>query len=110
MSAKDTGGTAFPMQDLQAIHAYAQAKVELLSSARADKPLDTNERDAEYIQARAEAIGGMTVRDAFAKEAMHGAIAGHISYYGHESNHWQAKDIASYAYELADAMLEARKQ
>lgn len=53
---------------------------------------------------------GMTLRDYFAAKTMHGAIAGHISYYGHESNHWKAKDIADYAYEIADAMLEASKK
>lgn len=76
MSAKDTGGSAYPRP------AYGFTPPE----------------------------PGASLRDRFAMEALHGAISGHISYYGHESNHWQAKDIASYAYDVADAMLEARKQ
>lgn len=52
---------------------------------------------------------GMTMRDYFAAKAMQAATTGHISYYGHESNHWQVSDIASYAYELADAMLKAKE-
>ena len=52
---------------------------------------------------------GMTLRDYFAAKAMQAATSGHIGYYGHEINHWQVKDIASYAYEMADAMLEARE-
>ena len=52
---------------------------------------------------------GMTLRDYFAAKAMQAATNGHISHYGHESNHWQAKDIASYSYEIADAMLKARE-
>lgn len=87
MSAKDNGGPAFPC--------------ECGGDPSTNEHQTGNHTWQQY---------GMTVRDAFAKEAMHGAIAGHISHYGHESNHWQAKDIASYAYEMADAMLEARKQ
>jgi hypothetical protein len=51
----------------------------------------------------------MTLRDYFAAKAMQAATSGHIGHYGHEINHWQVKDIASYAYEMADAMLEARE-
>ncbi len=109
MSTKDTGGTAFPMQDPQAIHAYAQAKVELLSSARADKPLDTNERDAEYIQARAEAIGGMNLRDYFAAKALQGMLGYFNEHRGDFHTNSTPKDNAEYAYQMADAMLEARK-
>lgn len=57
----------------------------------------------------AAAFQGMTLRDYFAAKAMEAATSGHISHYGHDSNHWLVKDIASYAYELADAMMEARK-
>jgi hypothetical protein len=52
---------------------------------------------------------GMTLRDYFAAKAMQAATSGHIGHYGHEINHWQVKDIASYAYEMADAMLKARE-
>jgi hypothetical protein len=36
-------------------------------------------------------------------------ISGHISYYGHESNHWHADSLSSEAYSMADAMLKARE-
>ena len=51
---------------------------------------------------------GMTLRDYFAAKAMQSAISGHIGHYGHE-DHWPVKDIASYAYGMADAMLKARE-
>lgn len=54
MITKKTGGTAFPMQDPQAIHAYASAAMEGLHT--------TPERDSAYILARAKAIGGMSLR------------------------------------------------
>lgn len=85
MSTQDNGGPAFP---------FAVA-VGGAAGIVTNEELDMN---------------GLSMRDYFAAKVMHGAVTGHISYYGHESNHWQAKDIASYAYELADAMLEARKQ
>ncbi|ASP50924.1 Arc family DNA-binding protein [Sinorhizobium meliloti] len=49
-----------------------------------------------------------TLRDKFAGQAVQAAVSGHLAHYGHE-NHWPLKDIASYAYEVADAMLAARK-
>lgn len=97
---KATGGTAFPMQDSQSIHAYAAAQVEGIT--------DTGERDRLYMAARAQAIGGMTLRDYFAGQVVQGAVAGHIAHYGHE-NHWSVTDIADYAYDMADAMLRARE-
>lgn len=107
MTDKKTGGPAFPMQDGQAIHAYAQARVELLMSGKTGATMNSAERDAEYIQARAEAIGGMTQRQYLAGKAMQAAISGHFAHYGHESSYWAPRDIATYAYEVADAMLEA---
>lgn len=50
---------------------------------------------------------GMTLRDYFAAKAMQAAISGHIAHYGHD-NFWPSKDIASYAYEAADAMIAER--
>lgn len=50
---------------------------------------------------------GMTLRDWFAGQVAQAAVSGHISHYGHE-NHWFAADIASHAYEVADAMISAR--
>lgn len=61
MSARDDGGPAFPMQDAQAIHAYALARVQGLGPGE--------DRDAPYIKARAEAVGGMSLRDYFIAHA-----------------------------------------
>lgn len=49
----------------------------------------------------------MTLRDYAAIKAMAGMLSGHFSYYGHE-NYWRRDDIATAAYEMADAMLKAR--
>lgn len=51
---------------------------------------------------------GMSLRDWFAGQAVQAAVSGHIAHYGHE-NHWPVMDIASYAYDVADALLAARK-
>jgi hypothetical protein len=102
MNQRDDGGTAFPMQDMQAIHAYASAKV-----AGVD---DTDERDRLYTQARAQAVGGMSLRDYFAARAM--AIMwdaydkGYCGLNGKDLPNTTV--IAQGAYQLADAMLEAR--
>ena len=47
MSTIETGGPAFPMQEPQAIHAYAVAAVDGIT--------DPDERDRAYLKARAEA-------------------------------------------------------
>lgn len=115
MISKHTGGTAFPMQDQQAIHAYAQAKVELLMSARADKPMNTAERDAEYIQARAEAIGGMSLRDYFAVHASRQDVEAQAEVLRAQLHKKNGIAIlpdgwpVTARYMHADAMLEARK-
>lgn len=96
----NTGGSAFPMQEPQAIHSYAMAQVEGIT--------DADERDRAYTAARAQAVGGMTLRDYFAAKAMQGFLSGHIAHHGHES-HWPYGALASEAYELADAMLKARE-
>ena len=60
MSKIDDGGPAFPMQEFQAIHAFAIAAV-------ADIPeSEVNKRDIEYTKARAAAVGGMSLRDHYA--------------------------------------------
>ena len=58
MSTIEPGGPAFPMQEPQAIHAYAIAAVDGIT--------DPEERDRAYLKARAEAVGGATLRDHFA--------------------------------------------
>lgn len=95
MSAKNTGGPAFPMQEPQAIHAYAAAKIQGIT--------DADSRDAEYMKARAEAVGGMTLRDYFAAKAMAGVWA-----CGGNMDGMQEK-IAEAAYRQADAMIAARE-
>ena len=98
MSAKtNDGGTAFPMQDPQAIHIYALAQVEGIT--------DTDERDRAYTAARALAVGGMTMRDYFAAKAMQA--------YFTDPNVGFGSDVveagARAAYRIADAMLKARE-
>ena len=51
---------------------------------------------------------GMSLRDYFAAEAMQGLVSGHFAKYGHE-DYWPRPEIASEAYEIADAMIAARK-
>ena len=58
MSTIETGGPAFPMQEPQAIHAFAIAAVDGITAP--------DERDRAYIKARGEAVGGATLRDHFA--------------------------------------------
>ena len=104
MSAVNDGGPAFPMQDQHAIHAWAQAKIEILGLAT------TAERDAAYIQARAEAVGGMSLRDYFAAKAMHGLMTMDGVKVGEEGMQIpkHADIVAEIAYQMAGAMLKAR--
>lgn len=109
MTRKD-GGTAFPMQDPQAIHAYAQAATE------AAKHDNVEDRDQTYLAARAEAVSGMSLRDYFAAKAMQAglstlqnpsavdAIVNRASLLGVEVEQMFADD----SYRMADAMLAAR--
>lgn len=92
MSTIDNGGPAFPMQEPQAIHAHAVAAIDGIT--------DPDERDRAYTKARAEAVGGMSLRDYFAAKAMQGLIAG-----GSTDRH----QIAQAAYIVSDAMINARK-
>ena len=90
----ETGGPAFPMQEPQAIHAFAIAAV--------DGIINPDERDRAYLKARAEAVGGMSLRDYFAAKAMQGMMAGN---WNTNYDAW-----AEHAYQLADAMLRARQE
>ena len=120
MSAVNDGGTAFPMQDPQAISAYASARVAQLPEGSS-----ADERARVYLVARAEAAGGMTVRDHFAGLAM-AAIISNTTWFdkitevqamrldlpsepdalGQAVKHM----VAVHAVEFADAMLKAREQ
>ena len=98
MSTINDGGPAFPMQEPQAIHAYAVAAIDGIT--------DPDERDRAYLKARAEAVGGASLRDYFAAKAMQGLLAAQV----HGFNDQPAKGpFASMAYEMADAMLAARE-
>lgn len=101
MSTKDTGGTAFPMQDAQAIHAFAAGKVIDIE--------DPEARDRVYLAARAQAIGGMTLRDYFAAKAITALAAPNPATGQYPQTLRDFASCAAQAYALADAMLEARK-
>lgn len=98
MTRKD-GGTAFPMQDSQAIHAYAQAATE------AAKHDNVEDRDQTYLAARAEAVAGMTLRDYFAAKSIQGMLAA-LDAAG--LNYSNPTMMSEHAYAMADAMLAAR--
>lgn len=119
MSQINTGGTAFPLQDPQAIHAYAASAIQHIPED------DTEERDRAYMAARAQAIGGLSVRDYFmahiqtpAEMAMswgelmvgppprdeHGQVV-----WSREMILWWADVEATYRRVMADAMMKARK-
>jgi len=94
-AAINTGGPAFPVNDLQSAHATAMAaSIDIEDAA---------ERERAYILARAEAVIGMTLRDYFAAQAMQGAFTPPI-----ESTKGGKDYIAMHAYQMADAMLRAR--
>lgn len=107
MDKINDGGPAFPMQDAQAIHAYAAAAVAAVA--------DVDERDSLYTAARAAAVGGMTLRDYFAAKApvafgMAVAVWGDDQLALHDDR-TRAAFLAVWAmlhYEWADAMLAAR--
>lgn len=90
------GGTAFPMQDAQAIHTYAAAKIIGITHHE--------ERDRLYLAARAQAVGGMSLRDYFAAKAMQAAATNPVGADG-----FTFDERAAWAYNQADAMLRARK-
>lgn len=97
---KNNGGTAFPMQDPQAIHSYAIAIIQDIE--------DADERDRAYLKARADAVGGMTMRDYFAAKAM--PLAWKTFDEGYSPDDLTPENIAKAAYQIADAMLDVRKE
>ena len=119
MSTIGTGGPAFPMQDPQAIHAYAVAAIDGIT--------DPDERDRAYIKARAEAVGGMTLRDHFAThcgelgDEVSMVLAAELAATQGVAMPTDSKDLvgrhrfwcavhAAHSYMMADAMLAARKE
>ena len=101
MSAINNGGTAYPMQDPQAIHAYSMA-----ACAKITEP---DERDRAYMQARAEAIGGLSVRDYFAAKIAEGDAAANKGWGACVSDEQIAARVRTY-YRIADAMLAEREK
>ncbi|MGL4265303.1 MAG: hypothetical protein ACRCTX_27080 [Afipia sp.] len=119
MSTIETGGPAFPMQEPQSIHAYAAAAVYGIS--------DADERDRAYLKARAEAVGGATLRDYFAThcgalgDEVSTALAAELAATQGVAKPSDSKDLmgwhrfwcavhAAHRYMMADAMLAARKE
>ena len=98
MSTINDGGPAFPMQEPQAIHAYAIAAIDGIT--------DPDERDRAYLRARAEAVGGATLRDYFAAKAMQAYFSDPNAGFGSDG----IAEAANAAYRIADAMLAARKE
>jgi len=80
MNCKDDGGPAFPVPGL------------------------SNLPNEGFLHP----MSGMTLRDYFAAEAMKGMLSGHFSHYGHE-DYWPHDQVASEAYEMADAMIKERE-
>ena len=118
MSTIETGGPAFPMQEPQAVHAYAVAAVDGIT--------DPDERDRAYLKARAEAVGGATLRDHFAThcgalgDEVSMALAAELAATQGVEKPSDSKDQmgwhrfwcavhAAHRYMMADAMLAARK-
>ena len=119
MSTIETGGPAFPMQEPQAIHAYAVSAIDGIT--------DPDERDRAYLKARAEAVGGATLRDYFAThcgvldaDCSIGLATQLAATQGMEKP-IDNKDVmgwhrfwcavhAAHRYMMADAMLAARKE
>lgn len=91
---KNDGGTAFPMQDPQAIHAYAIAKV----GEPSEENVHTHEKD--YLAARAEAVSGLSIRDYFAAKAMQAMLTRECPI--------STANMATDAYIYADSMIAAR--
>ena len=117
MSTIETGGPAFPMQEPQAIHAYAVSAIDGIT--------DPDERDRAYLKARAEAVGGATLRDYFAThcsalgDEVSMALAAELAATQGVEKPIDSKDWmgwhrflcavhAAHSYMMADAMLAAR--
>lgn len=91
------GGPAFPVADHHLVHRIGAEAVEGIT--------DTAERDRVYIAATAQAGQGMTLRDYFAAKAMQGFCANQSTTDGAGGY----KEVATFAYSMADAMLAARE-
>ncbi|QKV66498.1 hypothetical protein HUW52_27475 [Pseudomonas sp. 43A] len=106
MSNKDTGGPAFPCSENGTSHTIAMAAMlELAPTAT------TDEKDKVYIQTKAQAMQGMSLRDYFAGKALDGFMHWALDQPHFTDYDTAAKAAAGYAksaYTIADAMLAAR--
>ena len=100
MSTKETGGPAFPCSENGTSHTIAMAAMLQLSETAS-----TEEKDKIYIQTKANAMQGMSLRDYFAAKYMQAHVTGSLA----DGNDYPNRDnVAAYAYLQADAMLAAR--
>jgi hypothetical protein len=100
MSTKETGGPAFPCSENGTSHTIAMAAMLQLSETAS-----TEEKDKVYIQTKANAMQGMSLRDYFAAKYMQGAVAGMLA---SDHDYPNRENMAQYAYLQADAILDAR--
>ena len=71
--------------------------------------MEHNDEPAFPRDHRHDGHNGLFMRDYFAAKAMQAFLSGHIAHHGHE-NHWPYDQMASEAWDVADAMLKARSQ
>lgn len=103
MSTKETGGPAFPCSENGTSHTIAMAAMLQLPETAS-----TDEKDKVYIQTKANAMQGMSLRDYFAAKALQGTLASPQIKGNSDLDSWRHADFAQFAYSLADAMLAAR--
>ena len=109
MSTKETGGPAFPCSENGTSHTTAMAAMLQLPETAS-----TDEKDKVYIQTKANAIQGASLRDYFAAKVVQGLVAnpgGPIQQddqCGWRLTNCTYDDIAEHAYRLATAMLAVR--
>ena len=98
MSNQNNGGPAFPSSENGTSHTIAMAAMLQLP-----ENASTDEKDKIYIQTKAQAMQGMSLRDYFAAKAMQAIIT------GNNADHCSlGLGTAKDAYIVADAMLATR--
>ena len=111
---RDHGGPAFPSSENGTAHTIAMAAMLQLP-----ENASTDEKDKIYIQTKAQAMQGMSLRDYFAAKAMQGMLAvPDDQRYGDRADksltvaqwqRWCVTGVVEHAYRVADAMLAARE-
>ena len=114
------------MKQITGEEAKARAEAERIAQAERER-IDPDERDRAYIKARAEAVGGMTLRDHFATycgklgDEVSMDLAAELAATQGVEKPSDSKDQmgwhrfwcavhAAHRYMMADAMLAARKE